>query len=354
MSYKAYRAGFTLVELSISMVFVGILSVAIALIISDTIGSYKRGLTLNQINTTGMDVVDDLRTSVQNSSALAVTNDCTKYYATNAGTYDGNGNVTNNSALQKCWNDNGYNFVYWEKRSDVRLKRSDGTYDNLGSIPIYGAFCTGTYSYIWNSGYFETPEAEFSEKNGGWAKLVYRYGSNLRLYYRSALNESGSAPINNVNGNVTISSDDRPFRLLKIQDTYRGVCAGVTRNTNNSRSSFDTAYVAQGGNLPSDFNGKFNMTDYGAVVEEPVDVIITDKTYDLTLYNLYVPRPEISSTQKNTFYAVSFILGTVGGGININAHGKSCAPPNDYKNNENFDYCAINKFSFAVQVGGET
>ncbi|MBR3386420.1 prepilin-type N-terminal cleavage/methylation domain-containing protein [Candidatus Saccharibacteria bacterium] len=349
MSYKAYRAGFTLVELSISMIFVGILSVAIALIVSDTIGSYKRGLTLNQINTTGMDIVDDLRASVQNSSALAVTNDCTKYYATNNNTYKNDGSVDEKSALYKCREDDGYNFVYWEKTSEVKLNGQ-----SIGKVPIYGAFCTGTYSYIWNSGYFETPEAEFNEKDGGWAKLVYNLGSEKRIYYRSALNGSGSAPIDNVKSNVRITSDDRPFRLLKIQDTYRGVCAGVTRNKNNSREEFETAYEPRGGVLPGDFNGRFNMTDYGAVVEEPVDVIITDKTYDLTLYNLYVPRPEISLTQKNTFYAVSFILGTVGGGINIKANGKSCAPPNDYRNNENFDYCAINKFSFAVQVGGET
>ena len=77
---KTFREGFTLIELSLSMVFVGILSVAVVLIISDTVASYRRGLTLAQVNTAGLDIVDDMRLAVSNSSAKAVTTECTRLY----------------------------------------------------------------------------------------------------------------------------------------------------------------------------------------------------------------------------------------------------------------------------------
>lgn len=54
------KAGFTLVELSLSIAFIAVLSITIVLIINDAISTYRRGLTLNQINTTGMDLVDEI------------------------------------------------------------------------------------------------------------------------------------------------------------------------------------------------------------------------------------------------------------------------------------------------------
>ncbi|MBQ3445600.1 prepilin-type N-terminal cleavage/methylation domain-containing protein [Candidatus Saccharibacteria bacterium] len=347
---RSNHTGFTLIELALSMVFVGILSLSIALIISDTVASYKRGLTLNQINTVGMDLVDDFRTAVQNSASRAATKDCVRYYSSNSDAYLSNGSMNPNGAMARCINDNAYNFTYWVKKANVKL---NGT--SIGTVPIYGAFCTGTYSYIWNSGYFETEDAEFDGKNGGWAKLVYSMNGSYRIFYRSSLGQEGYATISNVNSAPAITTNDRPFRLLKVRDDYRGVCAGVIRNKNNNSSTFSTAYTIYNGNLNSivGFDNKFNMTDYSSVTEEPEDIIVTDKTYDLALYNLFVARPAVSSTENNTFYSASFVLGTIGGGINVLAKGKSCATPNDYENNENFDYCAINKFSFSVQVGGE-
>ena len=46
---KNARAGFTLIELSLSLVFVGILSIMMVLIISNTVSSYRRGITLRLI-----------------------------------------------------------------------------------------------------------------------------------------------------------------------------------------------------------------------------------------------------------------------------------------------------------------
>lgn len=365
MRRKTYAKGFTLVELALSMVFVGILSLAIALIISDTIGSYRRGLTLNEINTTGMDIVDDIRTAVQNASGQAVTRDCYRYYGTQGGinsAYDSDGKIREDSNLDKCLDDNAYSFVYLEKKSNVKITGDDGQRKTLTNIPIYGAFCTGEYSYIWNSGYFELDDAEFWEKERKeWAKLLFSYGGETYIYYKTAKDSSvGYVSINNYDG---VSDGDRPFRLLKVNDSYRAVCANLTRTATSNGSGYThtDGYEERNGLVPSvygngtTFNGIFTMVGYQSYLYEeelPVDVILTDKTNDLAIYNLYVPRPAISTTQKNMFYSVSFILGTIGGGIDVTANGKSCAAPNDY-NIENFDYCSINKFNFAVQVGGE-
>ena len=49
--------GFTLVELSLSMTFIAILSIIIVLVINGAVSSYSRGITLNLINTVGNEVV---------------------------------------------------------------------------------------------------------------------------------------------------------------------------------------------------------------------------------------------------------------------------------------------------------
>ena len=95
---RVNRKGFTLVELSFSLVFLGILSVTIALLINDTVVSYRRGITLNQLNTTGMDLVDDMRAAIQNSSAKAVVSICNSVYK-------------DSSTIQRCREDGARKFV---------------------------------------------------------------------------------------------------------------------------------------------------------------------------------------------------------------------------------------------------
>ena len=72
MLREVTKEGFTLVELSLAMAFVGVLSVAVVLIISNTVSAYRRGLTLSRVNMVGSDLVDDMRSSVQGSSAKSL------------------------------------------------------------------------------------------------------------------------------------------------------------------------------------------------------------------------------------------------------------------------------------------
>ncbi len=339
MVLKTFKEGFTLVELSLSMVFIGVLSVAIVLIISDTISSYRRGMTLNQINTMGMDLVDDFRTAVQNSTSKSVLNECLRYY--NESTW-----------RTACENDGGLSFVAHTKTSTITLFKNEKSF----VAPIYGAFCTGNYSYIWNTGYYNTVNsgaadyASFSEKdNKVWAELQYTNSDNKVVKIVGSLsgyyNSDGSLDLTK-NGDGTVGDKEKPFRLLKVADKNRAVCAGVARKNDRYNT------VAQAD--PTLDNVFMIDASYGklAVDEVPVDLVLEDSENDLALYSLEVAKPAESTTRKNAFYSVSFILGTIRGGVDIKAQGKNCKTPTDYENEE-FDYCAINKFSFAVQAGGE-
>ena len=350
MVIKTFREGFTLVELSLSMVFIGILSVAIVLIISNTISSYQRGLTLNQVNTNGMAIVDDMRTAIQNSTANSLVNECYRFYQNNS---EGRNN---------CVKDGGAGFVSHMRTGSVQL------YDNTEKMaPIYGVFCTGNYSYIWNSGYFGADYATIDDARGvdakrnNWAILEYTYSTGIsnKMTVRIVGSLEGAYDENGqliVNGDGTVGNPNKPFRLLKILDTERAVCASLVRNHENS--SVYNVNIANNNIGPvfrvdnSNANGVTPLYSVFPSDAVPIDLLLEDGDNDLALYDLYAAKPAESATQKNSFYSVSFILGTMRGGANIFAQGKNCQVPADYATEE-FNYCAINKFSFGAATGGE-
>lgn len=244
------RRGFTLVELSLSLVFISILSLTIVLMINNAVESYQRGVTLNQINTVGMDLVDDIRTAVQNSSP--------------------------------------------KKEEGVKISRmKEGGVNGVeGNVPLFGIFCTGTYTYVWNSGYFYSD----GEVN---AKLL-------------------------INGAAV--------KLAKIEDEKAEVCRKMD---DDEWSAFDG-----GGSIVwSKKDDKGNDKEF---VE-----LLGDKDNNLALYDLAVTGPAMGN--GTAFYSISFILGTTSGGININATNDFCSAP---QNGGDFNYCAINKFNFAAQATG--
>ena len=278
------KEGFTLVELSLSIAFIAVLSLAVALIITNSIAAYHRGLILNQINTTGMELVDDMRAAVQNAPVVSLKSLCDTWFGGNAG---------------ECETNNGQALVAVKKSGNVKIGSEKGGKER----PLYGAFCTGNYSYIWNSGYYYSDEG--STTAAPKAEFAFR----------------------NINGDY---ADRKDFRLLKVKDEKRAVCV---------------AYSA---------SEKFDISDkdrYGVVTEEPIELLSNESS--LALYDLYAPAP--ATSRNNIYYSVSFVLGTLQGGADVAAQGSYCATPEGLENAaiENFDYCAINKFNFAAQaVGG--
>ncbi len=302
MSKKKCRNGFTLVELSLSVVFISLLSVAVALILSNAISTYHRGVVMNQVNTTGMDLVDDMRAAVQDSSAGSIISACSNMY-------------DKSEEIDKCENDYAQNFVKVVRMAGVT--RIDG--ENIDNVPVQGAFCTGSYSYLWNSGYLlNSNDFKVDGDVGEVETLSFKYRDK--------------------DGNEQEKED---FRLLKVKDKNRNVC----------RSQF----VGEYDNTSPLNDGVINIANekYDSVMEEPVELLAGGEN-NLALYDLTAKASAESDISKNVFYSVSFILATVQGGINITTAGDYCVTPGDISSSEveNFNYCAINKFNFAAQANG--
>lgn len=293
MLRKALREGFTLVELSFSLAFIGILSIVIVLIINNTVVAYRRGMLLGQVNSNGMELVDDMRAALQGASARSLVDSCIQFYGNGSG----------------CNDDNGYKMALVTRYAEVALEKSEAR-----SMPIFGAFCTGSYSYIWNSGYFKYDGAVFDGKDGEWVRLKYLPGEN----------ESD-----------IVIGEDEPFRLLKVKDTMRTVCV----------AAMGEDYDTTGG-----INNVIDITNFGALDDEPEELLSGDSGNTLAIYEMSLAEPVEDSNKKNMFYYASFVLGTVTGGVDILAKGGTCTTPDDYSGS--LSYCAINKFNFAAQVNG--
>ena len=285
------KDGFTLVELSFSMLFLGVLSLSVAFIIVNTVAAYQRGLTLSRINTVGSDLVDDMRASVRSSSAGSVLSMCDQLTG---------------QAKSDCISDNATKYVTYEKKENVKV--GDASED---TVSIYGAFCTGTYSYIWKSGYYDVPEAEFYSKNAGTVEIL-------------------------MDGEEKWSV----ARLTKVQDTMRAICRSMV----NDKYEYVNSDAAV---------GTFDISGIGAgrLTGEKVDLLSADGGNDLSVYDLGVSQPVISEGGNNVLYSVSMVLGTTASGMNVTQNGGDCVAPKDGSGSYS-NYCAINKFNFAVQVNG--
>ncbi|MBR5027358.1 hypothetical protein IKX64_02085 [Candidatus Saccharibacteria bacterium] len=298
---KRFKAGFTLVELSISIAFIAILSITITVLTTNIIAAYQRGLTIKQVNTIGMNLISDIKSSITNSSAKSLTDLCGSTYSDGA-------------IRESCENDKAQNFVSLSRSAEITLNS-----EAIGTMPVQGAFCTGTYSYIWNSGYYFSGEHGVSLPS---IKLIYKDSSGAQK-----------------------SIDN--FRFLKLNDPSRSVCVAMTLS-GSSDGVGDSNYSVG----LTQFSNEIDISSYGLVTDVPVELLNPGNEFDLAIYGLAVARPAQDRLTRNVLYSGYFILATVRGGININADGDYCAPPSEYTSTTT-DYCAINKFNFAIQASGE-
>lgn len=321
---KKFRGGFTLIELSLSLIFIALLSLAVVFLIQNLTASYRRGLILNQVNTVGMDLIDDFRISIQNANSESITKICERMYEEGS------------SSRNDCIDDNANSFVSVTRYGDVKI---DGNALSGGQMPVYGAFCTGTYTYVWNTGYYESSTV---------------FGSRVIDYRDVTPSDPATIKMKNDSGGYTTVRED--FRLLKIFDNSRSICVNsmIQQNGGDPKKyvKYDNGYY-KNSLVGPDFIVDSKVITKPEAKSEGVasELLKKDGEYsNLVLYDMYVAKPALSQTRKNMYYAASFILGTIRGGINIRATGSECRPTN-HKYSE-IDYCAINKFNFGVMAGG--
>ena len=293
---KSMRRGFTIIELSLAAAFVSILLIVIAYLILNISTVYQKGMAIKSINSAGRQIVDDLNRSIIASSARDISYSCSGLPG---------------SLRTACTNDHGFYLTYQQHyQADIRID-GEPTADNK-ALPTYGAFCTGRYSYLWNTGY------TFGDRYTVGATTNHPQRASLKVY------DTGNA----ANDYIT------DFRLLRILDYEGSLCSN--HMDSNAYRPLDSAI--------------YDVTDL-ALQHAPAD-LLADSDDNLAIYDMTIFEPVTHNLTFQSFYSGTFILATVPGGVDITGSGNYCKDSPDGLSTD-FAYCAINKFNFAARARGE-
>ncbi len=267
------KKAFTIVEFMLATAVLAVMMMSIATLTIRIIDIYKKGLAMRAVNSVGRDIINDLNRVVTSSPV------------TGKVMPDASGSVTN-SQIQKMWA-NYYNELTMSK--------------NGKNVQASGVFCTGQYSYIWNT----APVIEILERGG-------------------ALPAS------------TLKINDKVYRLARIPDSDRDVCEHGSGTALTKRN-----FVAEASDI---------------------DVLIDKDENDLVLYDFSVLPATQNQRTGQIFYSGTFILATLAGGVNVQSTGNYCTGEDDTYGLEanieatdiQFSYCSVNKFNFAIRATGRS
>lgn len=314
---RLFRSGFTLVELSLSMAFIGVLSIIIVFVINGAVSSYRRGITLNLVNTVGTEVTEEIKTTVHKAPMImSFESLCSGVY----GDYSGN-----------CKGNNGAGLIAVSQMGDIYK----GGGEVFEGVPVYGAVCLGNYSYIWNSGYFFNSDYEVRTRGGG--RVLGKLSFEVKIG----------------DSYTEIWGTNEGFgRLLRIKDAKRAVCRDLINLSGDGLTPFSyfnngVSDEAQSSNIKdsitftSENNGDDNGNGFD--INEDMAEILTNES-KVAVYGFDVETPAVGD---GTLYNLSITLGTIDSGININDENcKVSGGAND------LDFCAINKFNITALASG--
>lgn len=244
---QGVKKGFTITELMLAMSFVSILLVAIATMTMQLSKIYTKGNTMRDLSSSGRTINDDF-THTFNSIP----------------SFDWQSVKTSPTP--------GANYV----------QKQDGS----------GAFCSGTYSYLWNNA--------------------------------KTLNDPNSVSAISVRYKNT-GVKDTSIRLVKVSDPNGGYCSGgndwsqIERGDSGNKQTIDLLPEGESGLMlyGIQFNSDNNLVD------------------------------EVTNQRV---ISISYVLGTKNddGNVSVTSGGATCNPDN--KSGQ--DYCAINKFDLTVRTLG--
>ena len=302
MKKRQAKKGFTLVELMLSVAFLASLAVMITIMVFNSSATYRRGAVLKKINLAGTEIIEDLRASINNTHAGDLSIVCDDIYE-------------NASIREQCKDDEGRSFVTVAKYASVTVKGERNYEVGEDGAPVYGAFCTGKYTYVWNSGYFFNNE-------------IYHVGPT----------SSALQPLKIIYNTKQYTN----FKLLKILDEKRAIC------TESVKQYTKQTFGNEGYVKAEDMAG---MRASLTVQNEPEELISGDSGEGLALYDLQIMQPAKGGVNQITFYTGFFILGSIDGGVHIGSQADYCKAYVDEGISDE-DYCAVNRFNFSVQTAG--
>lgn len=302
------KSGFTMVEFSLATAFIALLLIGISIITSNIITIYQKGLALKAVGSVGRGLVEEFTTAINAAPSVDTASLCSSHV--NGVNYD------------TCKKDNANNFIFQHKLG----RRVAPGNETDTEVQFGGVFCTGNYSYIWNT-YYGTEKG----------------GKPLSLVYYDVANNSSSGLRNST------KLDD--FRMIRLKDPSYRVCSAVTsadyKSMINSTSEIDITHLA---------NGREN------IIETPEQGFLNSFDLDLQIYELTMFPISQDLVTLRTFMSGTFILATERGNINIERSGDYCDVKKLNPDEETttalldlgseFTYCSINKFNFAARTAG--
>lgn len=308
------KSGFTLIELSFAVAFISILVITITLIANEIISLYRKGYAIKAINQVGSDFIEDLNESIKSSPPSNLAGFCDRYQE-------------DSQAAKNCEKNNGIFSVYQQYYAQVLIDDRSERDPVAQNVPIGGVFCTGKYTYVWNTGYLFGEQ--YSSQSG--EPLLNR---SLQVRYK----------VNDVEKTMT------NFRLIKFEDPTRSTCmSNIYSPTNSSITYPDPANYLTPPRLSGSADSSSGFDISSPLSEDPKEFLSESDTA-LALYDFVVFPPAQDDTTNKLFYSGSFILGTINGGVNVMSSSNFCESPNTF--NADFSYCAINKFNFGTQASG--
>ena len=322
LGHKRARKAFTLIELSFAIGFISVLLITITLITNEIIQIYRKGYNIKSINQVGRDIIDDFQSSIIQSSPSSLASFCaTKYPG------------ENNQDKKDCDANHGLYSIYQQYYANVKVISGDSSAD-YKPVPTGGIFCSGKYTYIWNTGYiYNTKDYAFRDAGDDSNKTEQQNSRNkhkLTVKYKYRDDK----------GDIQEKDNDH-IRLIKIEDASGSICASTLEN---GYPSAEEAAVGPGG------TSNYELQIKPVLSNEPEEVLSATDA-DLVFYDLVVFEPARVTSAERLLFSGSFILGTVGSGVDIMSSSNFCQTPSYFT--ADFSYCAINKFNFIIQSSGK-
>ncbi len=275
-----HKKAFTIIEFVLAMGLFSTMLLMIAVLTIRITGIYQKGLSIRSVNAVGRELIDDITKIVQSSPIQESINP----------EVSSSGNVTASNIVAK----RSEYFTYYTGSDQTKQ-------ETQGKTQSSGLFCTGSYTYIWNT-----------------AQTLTTFENNDDAI--TITNETGK----------------HVYKFIRVPDYDRSYCAKF----NEDKASNRTFEIA----------------------EDQIVNLINDDESDLAIYDFTVLPATQSDTTGHALYPISFILATKKGGINILSNGDYCSGqevPSDLNsedseyNSIDFNYCAVNKFDFVVRQTGE-